>query len=718
MSVFTQSRSYIVRIIFVIAFVIILVRLFTLQVISSKYQRLAQENAVFKKIVYPARGVVYDRNGKAIVTNTQMTDLMVVPSEARNVDTAYLCQLLEIDTTEFKVRMLNAILKNGRSRASAFESLLSPEKHARLEENSWRLGDGFFLQDRPVRTFPSNVGGHFVGYTGEVDSSIIARSEGFYQSGDYIGRAGLESSYEKVLMGQRGISYLIKDNRNKLVGKFENGELDEQPVAGRGLRTYVDIELQMLAEKLLTNKVGAIVAIEPKTGGIIAMASGPNYNPNDLSGSEKQKNYSKMVLDVAAPLLNRAIKGQYPPGSTFKPIGGLVALDEGLITPSFGYPCGGRYYACGIGKPACTHAGGGHAANLRLAIANSCNSYFTHVYRMTADNPKYANVKDGYAKWREYMNAFGLGTKLGIDLPSEDKGNIPDTSVYNKVYRNSWNSCTNLTLGIGQDMMLSTPLQLANAMCLIANKGYYYTPHFVKEIDDETAEDSIMRPYRVKHEVLTHISDSAYNTVIWGMNDVVTKGTARSAAIPGINVCAKTGTAENYRIIDGKRVKLKDNSVFVCFAPMENPTIAIAVIVENAGFGGTWAGPISSLMMEKYINDTLRPERLKEVERIANSNLMPSWLAREQFKADSVRAYFYFNLTKDSSYLRKFFGRNTPVKRDTAKIKPAPVKPPAPKPQPQKPAERDSQQTGLLHRDELWERSLTRFIKKKGEIVT
>lgn len=316
------------------------------------------------------------------------------------------------------------------------------------------------------------------------------------------------------------------------------------------------------------------------------------------------------------------------------------------------------------------------------------------------------------------MNAFGLGTKLGIDLPSEDKGNIPDTSVYNKVYRNSWNSCTNLTLGIGQDMMLSTPLQLANAMCLIANKGYYYTPHFVKEIDDETAEDSIMRPYRVKHEVLTHISDSAYNTVIWGMNDVVTKGTARSAAIPGINVCAKTGTAENYRIIDGKRVKLKDNSVFVCFAPMENPTIAIAVIVENAGFGGTWAGPISSLMMEKYINDTLRPERLKEVERIANSNLMPSWLAREQFKADSVRAYFYFNLTKDSSYLRKFFGRNTPVKRDTAKIKPAPVKPPAPKPQPQKPAERDSQQTGLLHRDELWERSLTRFIKKKGEIVT
>lgn len=716
MSVFTQSRSYIIRIIFGIAFLIILVRLFALQVVSSKYERLAQENAIFKKIVYPARGIIYDRNGKAIVTNTQMTDLMVVPSEARNVDTAYLCQLLSIDTAEFKARMLTAILKNGRSRPSAFESLLSPEKHARLEENSWRLGNGFYLQDRPVRTFPHNIGGHFVGYIGEVDSAIIARSEGFYQMGDYVGRAGMESTYEKVLMGQRGVEHWIKDNRNKLVGKFENGALDEQPVAGRGLRTYVDVDLQQLAEKLLTNKVGAVVAIEPKTGGILAMASGPNFNPNDLSGSEKQKNYSKMVLDVAGPLLNRAIKGQYPPGSTFKPIGGLVALDEGLITPSFGFGCGGRYYSCGIGKPACTHAGGGHAANLRRAIANSCNSYFTHIYRMTADNPKYGNVKDGYAKWREYMNAFGLGIKLGIDLPSEDKGNIPDTSVYNKVYRNSWNSCTNLTLGIGQDMMLTTPLQLANAMCLIANKGYYYTPHFVKSIDEETAADTLMRPYRVKHDVLTKIPDSAFNAVIWGMNDVVINGTARSAAIPGINVCAKTGTAENYRIIDGKRVKLKDNSVFVCFAPMEDPKIAIAVVVENAGYGGTWAGPISSLMMEKYLNDTLRPERVKEVERIANSNLMPSWLAREQFKADSVRAYYYFNLTKDSSYLKKFFGRNSkPVKKDTAKQKPLPIKPTAPKPEPQKPVERDSQRLGYLHRDELWDGR--QQIKKRRDVA-
>jgi penicillin-binding protein 2 len=251
------------------------------------------------------------------------------------------------------------------------------------------------------------------------------------------------------------------------------------------------------------------------------MTSGPNFSPDELTGSNFKKTYSRFVLDVSRPLLNRAIKGQYPPGSTFKPLGGLVALDEGLITPSFGYPCGGRYYACGHGKPACTHSGGGHAANLRLAIANSCNSYFAHVYRMAADNPKYRNVKEGYEKWKEYMNAFGLGIRLGVDLPSEDKGNIPDTSDYNKEYRNAWNSCTNLTLGIGQDKMTATPIQLANAMCIIANKGYYYTPHFVKAIDNETKQDTILNKFRKKHDVLTAISDEAYEAVMQGMQEVV-----------------------------------------------------------------------------------------------------------------------------------------------------------------------------------------------------
>jgi penicillin-binding protein 2 len=668
MSVFNQSRSYIIRIIFIATFTVIIAQLINLQVFSSKYQQLAVENAVFRKTIYPPRGIVYDRKDRAIVNNTLMYDLVVTPSEVRGLDTAYLCQLLEIDTAEFKERIVTAIIKNGRYRPSSFESLLSPEKYARIEENMWRFsGNGFYLQERPVRTYPYNVGAHFMGYINEVDSGIIARSGGFYKPGDYAGRSGIESFYEKALMGQRGVQYLIKDHKNRLVGHFENGEFDSAAIAGRGLRTYIDVEVQQLLEKLMQNKVGAAVAIEPKTGGVIAMVSAPNFSPSALTGPNFKKTYGKFILDVSRPLLNRAIKGQYPPGSTFKPLGGLVALDEGLITPSFGYPCGGRYYACGIGKPACTHSGGGHAASLRLAIAHSCNSYFTHVYRMAVDNPRIGNVRKGYTKWKEYMNAFGLGTRIGIDLPGEDKGNIPDTSKYNKVYRNSWSSCTNLTLGIGQDMMTATPLQLANAMCIIANRGYYYTPHVVKSIDSEGPSDTaLLNPFRRKHEVLTHISDSAFSAIIWGMQDVVTSGTARGAAIPGINICAKTGTAQNFRTIRGKRVELNENSMFVCFAPRENPRIAIAVVVENAGFGSTAAAPIASLMMEQYLNDSLRPESRKRAEELSKKNLMPSILPLLQYIDDSTRAVQWFKITKDSSFLRKFQQRHTPAKKDSS----------------------------------------------------
>jgi penicillin-binding protein 2 len=666
MSVFNQSRSYIIRLIFVAVFIVIIAQLANLQLVSSKYEKLAQQNAVFPKVIYPPRGIVYDRNNKAIVNNTLAFDLMVTPAEVKNVDTAYMCQLLEIDSAQFRQRVINAIFRNGRYRPSAFEDLLSPEKYTRLQENMWRFGSGFFLQERPVRTYPFNAGAHFMGYIGEVDSGIIARSHGFYRQGDFVGRSGLEGYYERVLMGQRGIQYLIKDNKNRLVGNYEKGELDTAAIAGRGLRTYVDIEIQQLAEKLMTNKVGAVVAIEPKTGGIIAMVSGPNFSPDALTGSNFKKTYSKFVLDVSRPLLNRAIKGQYPPGSTFKPLGALVALDEGLITPSFGYPCTGRYYACGHGKPACTHSNPGHAANLRLAIANSCNSYFAHVYRLAADNPKYGNVKDGYEKWKEYMNAFGLGIRLGVDLPSEDRGNIPDTSAYNKEYRNVWNSCTNLTLGIGQDRMTATPIQLANAMCIIANKGYYYIPHFVKSIDNETKKDSLLNKFRQRHNVLTAISDDAYQAVMQGMQEVVEHGTAVSARIPGIDICAKTGTAQNFRVIRGKRIELNENSMFVCFAPRENPKIAIAVVVENAGFGSTSAGPIASLLMEKYLNDTLRTESVKKIEELENKDLMPAILKVEQHIADSLRAVEWFKMTKDSNYIRKYNKPGAPAKKDSS----------------------------------------------------
>lgn len=648
-------------------------QLFNLQVVSGKYQKLAQENAVFRKIVYPPRGIVYDRKRRAIVNNVQMYDLMVTPSEVKNIDTVYLCQLLEIDTAEFKSRMLTAIVRNGRYRPSSFEGLLTPAKYARLQENMWRFSDkGFFLQDRPVRTFPYSAGAHFMGYIGEVDSGIIARSEGFYQSGDYVGRTGLESYYEKVLMGQRGTEYLIKDHRNRLVGSYENGELDEKPVSGRGLNTYVDIELQQLAEKLLANKVGAVVAIEPKTGGILAMASGPTFNPNDLTGAKFRKTYSKLVLDVSGPLLNRAIKGQYPPGSTFKPIGALIGLDEGVITQKTGIACRGTYYGCA--RPLnCTEKWPGHADNLREAIAHSCNSFFAMAYRLTVDNPKMGGVKKGYARWKHYMNAFGYGNPLGVDLPSEDRGNIADTQFYNKRYNNAWNSCTNVSLGIGQGEMLVTPLQIANAMSIIANKGYFYIPHFVKSIEDETATDTILNIFRTKHKIPVHISDSDYNDVIDGMADVSTIGTAKYIPkIPGVDVCAKTGTAENKKYLDGKLLQLKDHSVFACFAPRDNPKIALAVIVENGGYGSTWAGPMAFLMIEKYLTDSLRADRQKEADRISAANLMPSYLPRLQYKEDSSRAFRWFQITHDSAYIKKYLKKGS-----TPSQQKKPVPPPA-----------------------------------------
>ena len=671
MPVFNQSRSRIIRLIFLLAFLVILAQLFNLQLISGKYSKLAMDNAVFPKIVYPERGIIYDRKGKAILNNAIMFDLMVTPAEIRNFDTTAFCNLMQMDTADFVKRIRDVIYKNKNTvRPSVFEALLTPQMQARFEENSWRF-PGFALIERPVRVYPFNVAGHILGNINEVDAKDIERSGDFYRQGDYIGKSGLEAIYEKVLMGKRGVQYLIKDNHNRLVGSYEKGIFDTAAVAGRGLRTFLDVELQTLAEKLMANKVGAVVALDPKTGGILAMVSGPNFNPNELTGPEKNKNYSRLVLDVKAPLLNRAIKGQYPPGSTFKPLGALVALDEGVITPAYGFPCPGRYLLCGNGKPACTHSEPGHAANLRLSIAHSCNSYYAHVYRLAVDNPKFKNVRDGFTHWKGYMNAFGLGRRLGVDLPSEDMANIPDTTAYDKEYRGSWNSCSNLTLGIGQDKMTATPLQLANAMCIIANKGFYYTPHFVNRIDSETDDDTaLLNKYRAKHEVLTHISDDAYNAVIDGMQDVVTSGTARIAMIPGIDVCAKTGTAENYTILDGRRIKLPNNSMFVCFAPKENPRIAIAVAVENAGFGATWGGPIARILMEKYLNDTLQTKSVEDVERIANSNLMPDYYKRLQYKTDSLRARDWFKKTNDSSYILKYITYKD-IKAPVKKNKPA-----------------------------------------------
>lgn len=652
MSVFNQSRSNIIRLIFAGMFLVIAAQLFHLQIVSAKYKKQAQENALFRKSIYPTRGIIYDRKGKAILNNTILYDLMVTPAQVKNIDTVYFCQLLGIDSTEFRSRVLDARYKNGPFRPTIFEDLLPPDMYAKLEENIWKF-PGFNLQERPIRVYPFNAAAHIMGYVGEVDSAILKRSNNFYQLGDYVGRSGLEQSYEKQLMGQRGIEFWIKDNKNRLVGHYQDKNLDTPAIAGKNLHTSLDIELQQLAERLLAGKTGAVVAIEPSSGGILAMASGPDYDPNSLTGPDKQTNYARLALDESGPLLNRAIKGQYPPGSTYKPVGALIGLDEGVITPASSYPCLGYYYGCN--RPAkCDEKVPGHAGSLRLAIAHSCNSFFIMAFRAALDNRNFSGAREGLTKWKEYVNKFGLGLRTGIDLPSEDGGNIPDTAVYDKAYNRSWNSCTMYTMGIGQDKMSLTPLQMANAMCIVANKGFYYTPHFVQRVEGVSAEDTLLNRFHVKHESVTHISDADYNVVQSGMQDVTEIGTGRIARIPGINMCAKTGTAENKRVIDGRVIKLKSHSIFVCFAPRENPKIAVAVIVENGGYGGAQAGPIASMLVEKYLTDSLRSSRFPDLERVSRTNLMPKYLVRVQFKADSNRAAFWARQSGDSTRLLKY----------------------------------------------------------------
>ncbi|BAV09266.1 penicillin-binding protein 2 [Filimonas lacunae] len=615
MSVYNQSRNRVVQVIFIVVFLVIIGQLLHLQLISDEYEQDAINNARYRKVVYPDRGIIYDRKRKPILENTIMYDLMVTPGEIKGTDTAAFCRILGIDTSEFKKRILAAIIKNTSYKPSIFEPVLTPELFARLNEDMYRF-NGFVLQERPVRSYPHSVAANLLGYIGEVDTSFLKRHTGEgYEMGDFAGLSGLERVYEKVLMGQRGIKYFIRDNKSRIQGAFENGRFDSSAIAGRSLYTSLDVEMQELAEKLLKNKIGSVVAINVKTGGILTMASGPSFDPNLLTGALRRKNFGRLLLDTARPLLNRAIKGQYPPGSTFKPLGALVALDEHLITPDYGYNCGGAYISCG--KPVkCEHSGGGHADNLRRALAASCNSYFSQVFRLAIDNPGMHNAQEGYLKWKEYMNSFGLGVKLGVDLPSEDGGNIPDTSRYNRDFLTSrWNSCNILTLGIGQDRMLATPLQLANMSCIIANKGYYFTPHLVDSIENETEKDEqLIKKYRVKHKV-TNISDEVYEAVHLGMEDVTVYGTAAAIKVPGVNYCAKTGTAQNPHGAN--------HSIFVCFAPKENPRIAVAVVVENAGYGSTWAGPIAGFMMEKYLNDTIAKDRLSEVERISNADLVP-----------------------------------------------------------------------------------------------
>lgn len=631
MSVFNQSRSRVIRLIFLVAFLVIIGQLLNLQVFSGKYEGLAKDNAILKKIIYPPRGIVFDRNKKAIVNNTTAFDLMFTPSQAKGIDTFFFCRLLDIDTAEFRKRVITAIIKNGSQKPSTFEVSLSPAKYARVQENLWRF-NGFYVQDRPIRSYPFPAGANIFGYLGEVDTNYLKKhAEEGYLSGDYAGMTGIEASYEKALMGERGVQYLIKDNLSRIQGSYQNGTLDHQAVAGSNLHTSIDIELQEFGEKLMKNKVGSIVAINPKTGGIIAMVSSPTYDPGLLTGTERRKHFSDLYTDPKLPLLNRAVNASYAPGSTFKTLQALVGLAEGVINTRTQFSCGGRFLGCGMGKPmGCLDPGTYH---LSTGITHSCNTYFANVMQRVINNPKFPSQDSSLANWNRYMSAFGLGHKLGVDIPTEQKGTIPTPAYFNKTYgAGKWSFCTYRSVSIGQGEVATTPIQVANEMAYIANKGWYYIPHIVDSIDGGDKFE-LLKKYKGKITPI-NLADSIFEAVHDGMQGVMESGTARASKVPGITICGKTGTVENYY----RGVKQPNHSFFSAFAPRENPEIAIMCVVENSGrYGGTYAAPIVSLMIEKYINDTISNARKAVAKRMEEINLIPPLMMKKIREKDSIQ---------------------------------------------------------------------------------
>ena len=629
MATAANPRQYVIIFIFTGIAAVILLRLFFLQNFEDKYKIMANDIAIYKKIVYPPRGVVLDRNGKVMLANTATYDLMVTPHNIlKTFDTAQFCAVLEIDIPTFNNIMRRVQERNIDVRQSPFMEQLSVAQTARFQENAYMFA-GFELIERNIREYKRAIAGLLLGYIGEVSPEMLKKPRyASYRQGDYAGLSGLELQYEEALRGQRGVHFLERDKFNRPRDPYKGGVLDSPEISGKQLDLYLDADLQEYAEKLMANKIGSVVAIDPATGGILAMVSSPTYDPNLLRGRERAKNYAALYRDATRPLFGRAIQATYPPGSTIKPFTGLVGLNVGAITPSYGYPCRGAYGACNR-VIACEHHDAGHAANFRLALAHSCNSYFCHVFRMTVDYKGFKNVKEGLQAWHDYYTSFDFGKQTGIDIPFEGKGKVPDSNTYNGMY-NVWNSCTIVFVGMGQGELLLTPLQMANGMCIIANKGYYYPPHFVKAIG-KNPNDTLLKKYHEKHVVL-NIPDTMFSTVQQAMQDVVDNGTASGAKIDGIAVCAKTGTAENKALVNGEVIKMQNHSMFVAFAPREHPRIAIAVAIENAGFGATWAAPIASLLMEKYLKDSVSVKRKPVEEKMLNAHLINKYV----YTIDSV----------------------------------------------------------------------------------
>lgn len=583
-------RKLLLPIIIIFTAVVILLRLFFLQIVFHDDSNNIDNIAIETVYDYPERGYIYDRNGELLVSNQPAYDVMVIPSEVKNLDTLELCSLLEIEKNDFRERLQKA-RDYSRKKPSVIVHQLSKDDYAVLQEKL-RKFQGFYIQKRMLRSYLTHNAGNVLGYISEVNEWELKKNP-YYLAGELIGRSGVEKQYEEFLRGKKGVQYYQKDKHNAAIERYKNGAMDTLPIMGQPLQLTIDIGLQAYGELLMQKKHGGIVAIEPKTGEILALISAPTFDPALLVGRERSKNYTALYNDsIAKPLYDRTLLAEYPPGSPFKVINALIGLQEGVITPQSVFSCGGGYrYGGHIMR---CHCGRG-ANDLLHGIALSCNAYFANTYKRAIDMKTTSAI--GMDKWNAHVRSFGLGGFLGCDLPTGRAGKVPNTALYDKQYgAKRWSGTTNISNAIGQGEILTTPIQLANVMAAIANKGYFYTPHIVKQIDNKQTP---FQEYTVpKH---TTIDPKHFEPVIKGMNMAYLAGTARRTQIDGINIAAKTGTAENFIRVNGKRMQLTDHSIFVAFAPVEDPKIAIAVFVENGYYGARVAGPIASLMIEKYL---------------------------------------------------------------------------------------------------------------------
>jgi penicillin-binding protein 2 len=608
-----NKRKYVIAGIVVAVALVYILQLFNLQILTPQYRDFADSNAFLRKTLYPARGTIYDRNGELLVYNQPTYDIMMVVREMRNnFDTTDFCNTLKIDRERFL--QLNRDMRDKQKNPGyspytpqIFMTQLDIEEYGLLQEKLYKF-PGIYIQGRTERRYKYPNMGLILGYVAEVDKNKI-ESDPYYVRGDYAGKSGVELSHEEDLRGEKGVEILLRDAHGRVQGRYENGEHDKAPVSGRDLTLSIDVKLQALGEYLMRNKVGSIVMIDPRTGEILCMVSAPTYNPSMLTGKDFINNYLQLEQNPYKPLINRAIAGTYPPGSTFKPSQGLIFLQEGIITPETRFSCYHGYPPLG-GRPACH----GHDSPLSIqpAIATSCNAFFCYGLNwMLSNRTKYDNVAEAFDKWKDYMVSMGYGYKLGVDLPSEKRGFIPNSKFYTNVKKtDKWNAHSIISIAIGQGEVLATPLQIANFAALVANRGYFYTPHVVKERKGLPLDTVFTNRRSPK------IDRQYFDLIANGMGDAVLRGTAHAINLnPDVQVCGKTGTAQNPHG--------EDHSLFMGFAPKDNPEVAIAVIVENGRFGATNAVPVARLMLQQYFNDSIPPSEKGLEQVIANREILP-----------------------------------------------------------------------------------------------